>query len=86
MQLPESLCHNIKLNYTLLVRNRNDDTVCIKIGPFQHVGAGYVKRNVSSNLMASQQYSIKVQVQTPDFQIFTSAAHNFSKSIDATKQ
>ena len=56
------MCANHKtLNYTVLVENESKHIVTA-VGPISKVGGGIVREAIESNLIANQNYSLKVQV------------------------
>ena len=60
LQLPESLCYNQELNYTILVENSHGDLLT-NVGPTSHIGPGLVKESVANvDWKQNQTYSLRV--------------------------
>lgn len=60
LQLPESLCYNQELNYTILIENSHGDLLAI-VGPTLHIGPGLVTESITNvDWEQNQTYSLTV--------------------------
>ena len=60
LQLPESLCYNQELNYTILVENSHGDLLTT-VGPTSHIGPSLVRESVENVVWKQNQtYSLTV--------------------------
>lgn len=83
LQLPESLCYNQEVNFTILVESSDGDSLA-DIGPTLHIGPGLIKESVTDvDWKQNQTYSVTViLVLKTGSEAIVSEKYFFRKSFD----